>query len=49
VSSVTGLYGIGFECSMIGDEFGPLALRMRPSTLPVIGEPSRFRAIGTTA
>ena len=32
---------------MIGCEPGPLRLTMRPSTWPVIGEPSVFRAIGT--
>ena len=49
VSRVTGLYAMGFECSIIGEELGPLALRIRPMTGPVIDEPSGFFAMGTTA
>ena len=48
VSSVTGLYGTGFECTIIGCESAPLALTMRPMTGPVIDEPSGFFATGTT-
>src|SRR5688572_23966782 len=44
----TGRYGIGFECTMIGEEFAPLALMMRPITRPLMLEPSAFFATGTT-
>ena len=49
VSEVIGLYGMGFECSMIGCELTPPTFMIRPMTSPVIGEPSGFFATGTTA
>src|SRR5689334_25231375 len=44
-----GLYGIGFECSMIGWEFAPGTFMIRPRTTPVMDEPSGFFGIGTLA
>src|SRR5207344_42876 len=48
VSSEAGLYGRGLFCTRIGCEPGPLRFTMRPSTVPVIGEPSGLCATGTT-
>src|SRR4051812_32028879 len=49
VSSDCGLYGTGFEWTIIGCDAGPaVGLLIRPITLPVIGVPSALTAIGTT-
>src|SRR5215831_8985479 len=47
VSSVAGLYGTAFALTIIGCEFGPRAFTILPIARPLIGEPSRFFAIGT--
>ncbi len=48
VSRVAGLYGRGLFCTRIGCELAPLRFTMRPRTVPVMDEPSRCLAIGTT-